>query len=815
MRTLLFIVALFFATNGFAQMQIKGVVTDSQNNPLPGASVTINNTNIGTITNNDGSFSLNISQPGIITLKTSFIGYQTNIQKINPQKDSSLKIQLEEKSIYTENVFVYATRAKSNTPVTNTNISKQQIEERNMGQDIAYLLNTTPSFVATSDAGTGVGYTGFRIRGTDANRINVTINGIPVNDAESHSVYWVNMPDFSSSIENIQVQRGVGTSTQGAAAFGATINMQTSTLQKDAYAEYNGSGGSYNTFKNTVRAGTGLLNDHFAVDVRLSKISSDGFIDRAFADLKSFYVSGGYYSANTIVKLNIFSGKEYTYQAWNGVPSVRLNNDLEGMQRYGDHWLYSAKETEEMIAADESPRTYNLYTYDNETDNYQQDHYQLMFSHRFSDALNMNAALHYTYGSGYYEQYKAGEDFEDYQLNNLVVGNDTLTSTDLIRQKWLDNDFYGATFSLNYDKNRSDFTLGGGWNRYDGRHFGNVIWAEYATNHEKDYEWYRNTGQKTDFNVYAKYNYALTPAFNLYADVQYRNIQYTIEGIDDDLRDLTNRHPFSFVNPKFGVYYQPSNNLKAYVSYAVGHREPSRSTFTDTDPDQPTPTAEQLKDFEGGITFSQPRFSVGANLYYMDYKDQLIMTGEINDIGTAVFKNAEDSYRAGVELIAGVQITHDLKWDVNATFSQNKILNFTEYVDNWDEGGQTAFDHGTTDIAFSPSVVANSQLGYTPLKNLELALISQYVGDQHIDNSANENRKLDAYFVNNLKAAYTIYPGFFDEVEFSLLVNNLLNEVYETNAWVYSYILGGERYKMDGYFPQAGTNFLVGVNIRF
>jgi len=813
MRTFFILLAVLLSVNTFAQYRIGGKVSTLSKNVLPGATVTIKGTTIGTVTDKNGNFKIENIEKSTIALKVSFIGYSDFQKEITVDKDISIDVVLEEKPVLTEEVFVQATRAGKQTPVASTMVKKEQIQKNNLGQDVPFLLSTTPSFVTTSDAGTGVGYTGFRIRGTDANRINVSVNGIPLNDAESHCVYWVNMPDFSSSVENIEVQRGVGTSTHGAAAFGATINMQTNTLRKNAYAEYSASAGSFNTMKNTFSVGSGLIADHFSFDARLSKITSDGFIDRGWSKLKSFYVSGGYYTEKTILKVNVFSGAENTYQAWNGIPSVRLNSDLAGMKLYEDHWLYSSTQTQEMIDSD--PRTYNLYTYENETDNYQQDHYQMLFSHQFNPNLNFNAAMHYTYGRGYYEQFRADDDFEDYALQNVIVGADTITSTDLIRRKWLDNRFYGGTFSLQYTNDKLDFTMGSGWNKYDGNHFGNIIWAQYASNGAKDFEWYRSEGVKTDFNVYAKANYGLTEKLNLFADVQYRNILYSIEGIDDDLRDLTQDHTFDFVNPKLGLTYFANSNSKAYLSWAMGHREPNRSNFTDADPNGKQPTAETLNDLEAGYDYHSENFSAGANLYYMRYKDQLILTGEINDVGSAIMTNVDDSYRMGVELMATAKIVSNLVLDVNTTLSQNRILNFTEYVDNWDTWGQDAFEMGTTTIAFSPSVIANGQLTYSPLKNLGISLISQFVGSQFIDNSSSTDRSLDSYFVNNLKVSYSVYPEKIKEIEFHLLVNNLLNEEYETNAWVYSYLLGGQRYKMDGYFPQAGTNFLVGVNIRF
>jgi len=813
MKTLFFFLFLIAGTGAFAQSKIEGKVYSDENEPLPGASIVVEGTTIGTIADANGSFELSNLKNGRHQLKVSFIGYQSYSTIVTLTQNVSLDVVLQKTEIMTDEVFVYATRAGSKTPVATSEISKLQIESKNIGQDVPFLLNSTPSFVASSDAGAGVGYTGFRIRGTDANRINVTINGIPFNEAESHDVYWVDLPDFLSSVENIQIQRGVGTSTHGAAAFGATINMQTNALRKDAYAEYSGSAGSFQTIKNTFRTGSGLLNNHFSFDARLSAISSNGFIDRAFSKMNSYYLSGGYYSDNTIVKLITFSGKEKTYQAWNGIPSVRLNSNVEGIKRYEEHGLYSHDETEAMLAA--NPRTYNLYTYENQTDNYQQDHYQLLFNQKFGKYIHLNAALHLTHGEGYYEEYKADKKYSSYNLPNVIIGTDTITKTNFVRQKWLDNNFYGGIFSFNYRKDKSDFTLGAGWSEYDGDHFGKIIWAQLPGKMPKDYEWYRGDGIKTDFNVYIKYNYALTEKLNLFADLQYRNIIHSIDGIDDDLRDLTQDHNYDFINPKFGVYYQPNSHSTFYVSQAIGHREPNRSNFTDADPNGKQPTYEKLNDFEGGYKYQSSRFTAGANLYYMNYKDQLILTGEINDVGSAIMTNVDDSYRAGIEIVAGIKILPNLEWDINATFSQNKIKNFTEYVDNWDTWGQDSIVHGTSDIAFSPSLIANSTIRYQPIKNLDINLISQYVGKQYIDNGSSNDRRLDAYFVNNLKVSYSIHPQFLKEICFNLLVSNLFNEEYESNAWVYSYIYGGTRYKMDGYFPQAGTNILMGVDIKF
>ncbi|KJF44998.1 TonB-dependent receptor [Draconibacterium sediminis] len=811
-RLSLVLLLQIMAVIAFGQINLTGVVK-GDGETLAGASVVIEKSFYGVSTKANGSFELKNLKPGDYTLLVSFIGFEP--QKIDLQLSASknIAVDLKPNVIMTDEVLISATRAGNKTPVAYSNVSSDEIAKRNMGQDIPFLLNLTPSFVTTSDAGAGVGYTNFRVRGTDLNRINVSVNGIPLNDAESHGTWFVDQPDMASSLENVQIQRGVGTSTNGAAAFGASINLQTNSLNKEAYGSYKTAAGTFNTFKNTVSAGTGLINDHFTFDVRLSKVTSDGFIDRASSDLKSYFISGGYYSENTILKVNVFSGYEETYQAWYGVPSVRLNNDMAGMQQYADHWLMTQEEVDHMMASDN--RTYNYYTYENQVDHYVQDHYQLHFSHKFNPHLNLNASLHYTYGNGYYENYKADEDLADYLLPNIEIGDEVIETTDLINRKWLDNDFYGFTYSLNYNNNNSDFTLGGGYNVYDGRHYGNVIWAQYLGEADFNHEWYRGTGLKKDFNVYAKYNWQVAEKLNLFADLQYRRIDYTIEGIDDDLRNLDQDHDFNFFNPKLGIFYQVADNQDLYLSFAVANREPNRTAFVDYPEGNEPPVHETLHDWELGYNYASSKFSLGANFYFMNYKDQLVVTGQINDVGSAIMVNVDKSYRTGIELQAGVQIATDFQWNGNTTLSINKIKDFTEYVDNWDTWGQDAFDLGTTDLAFSPNVIANSQFVYTPGEHFSISFVSQYVGDQYIDNTSSDDRMLDAYFVNHLKADYTFKTNLFDEISLHFMANNLFDVEYETNAWVYPYLLGNERYKMDGYYPQAGVHFMFGIDFTF
>jgi len=813
MKRIVFLFFLSVLTQSiFSQEIIKGVVKNENGETLIGANVLIKETFDGTATNEKGEFSFSEIKLKDYTFKVSYLGYTTLEKQVKKENLGSIEFILELSNILSEEVIVTATRAKDNDPVSFTNITNSEIKENNFGQDIPYLLSTTPSITSTSDAGTGIGYTNFRIRGTDLNRINITVNGIPLNDAESHGVWFVNMPDFLSSVDNIQIQRGVGTSTNGAASFGATLNLQTKTFNQDAYAEINSYAGSFNTYRNSVSFGTGLINDKFTFDGRLSKITSDGFVDRAESDLTSFYLSGAYYTSKSILKANIISGKEKTYQSWNGVPKVRLENDETGMQRYLDHWLIDQEEYDHMINSDS--RTYNFYTYDNEIDNYLQDHYQLFYSFEVNPSFNINTAIHYTRGKGYYEQYKKDRDLSEYQLDNVIINTDTITSTDLIQQKWLDNHFYGGVFSLNYNKNKLDFTFGGGWNKYIGDHFGEVIWAQYASDGNIRHRWYENEGVKTDLNLYTKFKYNFWNKLNAFIDLQERIINYEIDGIDDDQRNITQEHDFYFFNPKAGVFYQINENNSSFINFGIANREPNRSNYTDAAPGQ-TPKHETLYNIELGYSYNTSKSLLSLNAYYMYYKDQLVLTGEINDVGAAIMTNVDESYRAGVELIAGFSPVKKLNINANTTLSTNKIKDFTEYVDNWDTGVQSVNNIGETDLSFSPNLLANASISYEIFKNFTGEYRFKFVGKQYIDNTSSNERSIDPYHVSDLKFNYNIKTKFIKEIGVNLLINNLFNHEYESNAWVYRYILGGEEYVMDGYFPQAGINILGGLTLKF
>lgn len=778
----------------WSQETLRGKVLDEQTGePLVGASVWTEKSGRGAVTDENGVFAISKLPTGEVRLKVSYLGFDSFEQTVLIPYSGDFEIRLTSKDLLTEEFIVSATRASSTTPTTFQTISREEIAKRNLGQDIPILLNFTPSVVSHSDAGAGVGYTGIRIRGTDQTRINATINGIPLNDAESHGVFWVNMPDFASSVDNVQIQRGVGTSTNGAATFGASLNFQTDTRRDEAYAEVQSGVGSFNTIRNTVKAGTGLLNNRFAVDARLSKITSDGYVDRAFSDLKSFFVSGGYYGENHVLKLNVFSGQEQTYQSWWGLPESKLEND----------------------------RTDNFYTYENETDNYQQDHYQLIYTGKIGDNWKTNLALHYTYGRGYFEQYREDDDFASYGLPDVTIGEEVISSTDIIRRRWLDNDFYGFVGSVNYisDNGKLDLILGGGANRYDGDHFGEIIWARVAGDTDIRERYYDNNAVKDDRNIYAKATFEVSPGLNLFGDLQVRGIDYTFFGVNDDQRIVDGQESYTFFNPKFGFSYEKGGRTW-YASYAVANREPTRSDFTDN-PITEVPRPERLNNIEAGIRASSGRFTYNANFYYMDYKDQLILTGQINDVGAYIRENVASSYRAGIELDGAFQLSKQWTLGGNIAFSQNRIDEFTEYIDDYSgaDFSQEAITYSDTDIAFSPNTVASAIIEFTPIENLSINWLSKYVGQQFLDNTGNGARSLDAFFTNDIRLSYSVQLRFFKSLELNILVNNIFNEMYEPNGYTFSYFIPGdsgrELITENFYYPQAGTNFLLGVVMKF
>jgi len=811
MKKIILLTALFlFISQAFAQYSIKGKITSETGEILVGANIKIANSYRGTMSSKDGNYELKVTKKGLYKILVSYLGYESKSTEININNDETLNISLKAKNILTDEVIVAATRAAENTPLAYTNIDKEEIVAKSSAKDIPFLLQMTPSLVSGSDAGAGVGYTSLSIRGSDISRINVTINGVPLNDPESHGVYWVDIPDFASSLNSIQIQRGVGTSTNGAGAFGANINMQTTKLQKKAYLNLSADAGSFNTQKEAISFGTGLLHQHFTFDARLSELHSDGFIDRAFTNMTSYFLSAAYYGKKSMLRINHFAGHEKTYQAWWGVPKVRLENDEQGMQRYEDHWLYSHEQTQAMMNS--NSRTYNYYTYDNETDNYWQQHYQLIYSLQLSDELNFNVVGHYTHGEGYYEQYKTDRKFADYNVAPFILNNDTISKTNLIQRKWLDNDFYGLTYNFEYKKNAVSIYYGGAWNQYFGGHFGNVIWAEYAQSFPIRYKWYDNTGVKTDFNNYFKTNYELFSGLNLYADIQFRQIGYKLTGNHDDLRQLQADTIYNFINPKAGVFYQINDNHTVYASYSVANREPSRNEFRDAEAGN-VPKPETLYDLEAGYKLHLSQIAFETNFYYMDYENQLVNTGKINNVGSVIKENVAKSYRAGVEFIAGLKTNFGLQWNANLALSRNKIENYSTFVDNWDDGKQVEEHFDETNISFSPDIIAANSLKYELLKHFDINIDTKYVGRQYIDNTSSIERSLHPYLVNNLQFTYHFKTNYLKNVGLNFSINNLLDEKYETNAWAYRYILGGEKFEQDGYFTQAGRNYMFSLKI--
>ena len=680
-------------------------------------------------------------------------------------KDTTRVNQLDE-------VLVSAIRVNSKTPVSFSNLSKKEIQNRNLGQDIPILMNYMPSVVTTSDAGNGVGYTGIRVRGSDATRVNVTINGIPYNDSESHGTFWVNMPDFASSLQSVQLQRGVGTSTNGSGAFGASLNMLTDSYSEKASGEISNSFGSFNTRKHTVKFSTGLLNDHFEIAGRVSTLNSDGYIDRASSDLKSYFLQGTYVGTTTLIKALAFGGNEKTYQSWNGID--------------GETLLTNRTFNSAGIFTDEAGQT---RFYDNETDNYQQDHYQLHWNEKLAANWNTNLAFHYTKGKGYYENYKEDGDFSSYGLTPIAINGTSINMTDLIRQKWLDNDFYGTTFSANYQSNKLDFIFGGSYNKYEGNHFGKVIWARYTGPSELGDRYYEDRATKTDGTAFAKANYQVNDQWSLFGDLQIRNVNYKANSNETGIVNDT----FSFFNPKAGLNYTVNSKNNVYFSYARANREPNR-----TDYEGGNVKPEKLNDFELGWRYLSDKVQLNTNFYYMAYQDQLILTGTLDDVGNPIRSNSEKSYRLGVEMDAAIVLSSTFSLRPNLTLSRNKNIDLAVSGQNY----------GTKDISYSPSVIAGNNFIYKPTEGLQIIWLQKYVGQQYMNNIESPEAKLADYFINDLNVTYEIKPkSVFKSIVFKGLVNNIFDKKYISNGYmwdIYPY-----------YYPQAGTNLLAGITLLF
>lgn len=680
-------------------------------------------------------------------------------------------------------VLVSAVRAKGKNPITFTNISKEELALRNLGQDIPVLLNYLPSVVTTTDAGNGVGYTYMRVRGSDGSRINVTLNGIPFNDSESQGTFFVNLPDFASSLESVQLQRGVGTSSSGAGAFGASLNMQTKSFQEKAYAEIANTVGSFATRKHTLSFGTGL-NNHFELNGRLSQIASDGYIDRASSNLFGYFFNANYITESTVIKAIAFGGKEKTYQAYWGIEDPeKLKND----RTFNPAGMY--------FDADGT-----MKFYDNEIDNYLQNHFQLHWSEKWSKKWISNGALHYTIGKGYFEQYKEDQVLADYNLPDF--GGNSIS--DLVRKRWLDNDFFGATFSLNYKTAKTDILLGGAANRYLGNHFGEVVWTPYFK--PKNNSYYKNFGTKEDVNFYSKASSNLTNRLNLFIDLQYRMVFYQANSIKfADVNDT-----FRFFNPKAGLNYQFNTKNSFYGYFGIANKEPRRDDY-----ENGSVKPERLFDYELGWKYNTPKVKVSVNAFYMRYNNQLVMTGALNDVGSPIFTNSGDSYRLGLEVESTINLGRKIILQPNITLSQNKNQDFYFQRD------AVLQNLGNTNIAYSPNVIIGNRLAFLPVKNFQVSLLSKYVGEQFMGNIDSDNSKLSAYFVNDLNIAYDwkINKGI-RSIVFSGLVNNLFDLEYESNGYFYTYddnwSNAGSTKTIEGtgYYPQAGINFLLGITLK-
>ncbi|MFN8166619.1 MAG: TonB-dependent receptor [Bacteroidia bacterium] len=665
---------------------------------------------------------------------------------------------------------------------------------KELGPDIPSLLSLQPSVVTTSDAGNGIGYSGIRVRGNDATRLNVTLNGVPVNDAESHQVYWVDLPDLASSVDNIQFQRGLGNSTNGAGAFGSSLNIQTTKFSMQPYGQISSSYGSFNSFKNTVRFGSGIIHQHFSFDGRLSAIQSDGYIDRASSDLKSLYLSGGYYDSKQSLRALIISGKEKTYQAWYGLPKEVLDTNLT--------FNYAGMYTD---------NSGNTRYYDNQTDNYQQDYYQLLYSRSFSPSITGNLTLHYTHGKGYYEEFQNKDDLSSYSLENVMIGDSAITNANLIRRKWIDNDFYGATWSVNYQHSKTAINFGGSVNHYRGIHFNELIAGEVLPVDIFPYEYHRDVADKNDADVFIRAGYDITNKLNVTADIQERMVKYSFTGLNVDFSESLQNVSLNFFNPKLTLTYKINPLQRAYLYVGQGHKEPVRDDYL-VATSANRPQAESMTDIEAGYEFTSENFSAGINLYDMIYDSQLILTGKINDVGEYIRESVKDSYRRGAEIQLAYKFCRAADIKVNFTMSENKIKNYTEYVDYY---AQLAFNYTNTDISFSPSIISGSEINFHPVKNLDIQLNGKYVGKQYLDNTSSDLRKLDPYFLAGVSSNWKIAIKGGVTLSLTLQVNNLFDKKYISNGYTYNDYSGGQRNDYNYYFPQAGRNWMVGVVIGF
>ena len=806
--TKIFLAMLFtHSVNIVAQTTLVGQVKTTQGDVVPFAIIGIKNTQLSAICNAEGNFKFTNLKNGNYIFVTKSLGYLDREDTLNISEGSSFNPLLVPSNKQLDEVIVNANRIDKNNGMAFNNLDKETIAKQNLGQDAPFLLNQLPNVVVNSDAGNGVGYTGIRIRGSDGTRINVTVNGVPINDAESQGTFFVNMPDLVSSVNNIQVQRGVGASSNGAGAFGASINFQTNELKEKAYANVISTAGSFNTYRNTLAAGTGLLNNKFTLDARASKITSSGYIDRASSNLQSYYLAAGYYAKKSIIKFINFLGQEKTYQAWNLVNEDSIKN---GNRTYNELGMYTDGDGQ-------------LKYYKNQIDNYKQNNFQLHFIHRLSAKSSFNVTGHYTKGKGYYEEYKSNQLFTNYKmaLPHLFLNDSTpVNTTDLVRRRWLDNDFAGGLFNFNYTINSQlSVKIGGGYNSYFGRHFGRVIWAQYAASKEIDYEYYFNTANKNDGNLYLKTNYKPLSNLNVFIDLQVRKVDYRFLGFNALFENQIENKSYLFFNPKFGVSYDLNKSINLYASGSIANKEPNRNDFVENKPEN-RPMHEALLDLEAGAKYSNKFVVAALNVYNMQYKNQLVLNGQLNDVGASKRINVGKSYRRGVELEVTINASKYISLGGNLALSRNKIEKFVEFIDSSNADysiyTQRKNEYKNTNISFSPNLVSSAIISIKPIKRLEISVINKYVGRQYLDNTSNVKRSINPYQTYDVQINYTIKTKLIPEITFMLSLYNLLSKTYETNGYTFSYYYDSEILTTTNYLaPAAPFNFLGGVKFVF
>lgn len=799
---------LMLTFGSYVQAQWSAQVKDYLGKPVEGALVRIEPGFFGTYTDAHGRFTASMRICSGCALEISKDGFESIRINLSDQLPvDTLFVMVPDARVMVA-VQVTTVQANHRTPGAFTNMSKKELQALNLGQDLPMLLQWQPGVVSTSDAGAGIGYTGIRVRGSDATRINVTLNGIPLNDAESHAVFWVNTPDLVSSLNNVQLQRGIGASTNGSGAFGATLNLQSESGAERPFVELNSGLGSFYTRRATLKAGTGLINKHWDAEMRISQINSNGYVDRASSRLGSFYAAMGYRNGKQALRLIHFRGNERTYQAWWGVPRALVEGNRDALaEHYYNNLGVLYKTPQDSANLFGSDRRYNYYRYRGEVDQYGQSHTQALFQTRVQRGV-LNLTYHHTHGAGYFEQFRTNDQYAAYGLNPQVIGLDTISRSNLIRRRWLDNRFNGLTASYAQQVGGWNLQAGAAGFLYEGTHFGRVIWSERGGFPEDDYEYYQAHGRKQDANVFMR-NTVEWKRFTWYSDLQYRVVAHRNSGSDNDLRDVAFSFRHGFFNPKAGFMYRFRHAAQLYASLNVGHREPNRSDFTDRKPGTPLPLPEQMFDWEAGYRVSRSKWLFRSNLYFMDYRNQLVLTGAVNDVGTPLRQNVARSYRAGIELEAARSLGSRFNIAGNLSLSQNRIRNFSEYVSNYDNYSTEVISYGLTPIAFSPAAVGAAIFSWKPRKHWDLALNNKYVSRQFMDNTGRREASLNPYFVSDLRLAWNSR-----QTTLTLQVNNLLNTMYASNGYTYRYIYGGRMISEDFLFPQAGLNFMLGLRVR-